>query len=121
VRPGEVLSREDYDSVQELVNKRDIFIKLYQDIHVRDGAQRDALERALAQRAAQAEELDRLLRERGAQAQALADTAEALRGEIASLREQLAQAGAGGGLRGVARTARARARRVLARIASPRR
>jgi 2-oxoglutarate-Fe(II)-dependent oxygenase superfamily protein len=123
VRPGEVLSREDYEAVRELVHKRDIMIKLYQDIHVRDGAQRDALERALAQRAAQAEELDQLLRERGAQAQALADTAEALRGEIGSLRAQLATAGGastGGGLSGVARTARARARRVLARIASRR-
>jgi 2-oxoglutarate-Fe(II)-dependent oxygenase superfamily protein len=122
VRPGEVLSPEDYQVVQELIHKRDVFIKVYQDIHVRDGAQRDALERALAQRSAQAEELDQLLRERGAQAQALAETAEVLRREISALRMNVAtrEGRAGGRVRGLARDVRARLRRFLGRAPSHR-
>jgi len=49
VRPGEVLSPEDYALVQHLVYKRDVFVKLYQDMQVRDGEAKAHLQRQINQ------------------------------------------------------------------------
>src|SRR5215813_608949 len=43
VRPGEVLSIEDYQLIQHLIYKRDVFTKLYQDMQLRSGEERAAL------------------------------------------------------------------------------
>jgi glycosyltransferase involved in cell wall biosynthesis len=43
VRPGEVLSIENYQLIQHLIYKRDVFTKLYQDMQIRSGEERAAL------------------------------------------------------------------------------
>jgi 2-oxoglutarate-Fe(II)-dependent oxygenase superfamily protein len=48
VRPGEILSPDDYALVHHLVYKRDVFIKLYQEKQVRDGEQNAQLQQELA-------------------------------------------------------------------------
>jgi hypothetical protein len=49
VRPGEVLSFENYQLIQHLLYKRDMFIKLYQDMQIRSGEERAALLNQLEQ------------------------------------------------------------------------
>jgi hypothetical protein len=61
VRPGEVLSIENYQLIQHLLYKRDVFIKLYQDMQVRSGEERTAL---LHQREQERSELVQLAAER---------------------------------------------------------
>lgn len=40
VRPGEILSDENYNLIQHLLYKRDVFIKLYQDMLVKSGEEK---------------------------------------------------------------------------------
>jgi hypothetical protein len=92
VRPGEILSHDDYHLIRHLVEKRDVFMKIYQDLQVRDGEQRAALKWQVGQLQEQ------VAREREARAGSLAD---------ANARQLVAALG---------RKAEARARSVLRRI-----